>query len=95
MTMKNTLNKQQEVAAYYQGDAQNLLVMAGAGCGKTKTIISRAAFLVKSGVNASRILMLTFTNRAAREMKQRLRDRTCRAECRCRHISQFLPKGNE
>ena len=74
MTMKNTLNKQQEVAAYYQGDAQNLLVMAGAGCGKTKTIISRAAFLVKSGVNASRILMLTFTNRAAREMKQRLRD---------------------
>lgn len=74
MSKEKTLNKQQEIAAYYQGNAQNLLVVAGAGCGKTKTIISRAAFLIKSGTSASRILMLTFTNRAAREMKKRLKN---------------------
>ena len=66
------LNEQQKAAAEYNGVAQNLLVIAGAGCGKTRTIIARAAHLVKSGLNPSRILMLTFTNRAAKEMKERL-----------------------
>jgi DNA helicase-2/ATP-dependent DNA helicase PcrA len=73
MPGKDTLNDQQEAAAQYNGDAQNVLVIAGAGCGKTRTIISRAAHLISSGTNPSRILMITFTNRAAREMRNRLK----------------------
>jgi len=67
------LNPQQTAAAQYAGCAQSLLVVAGAGCGKTRTIIARAAHLLRAGIDASRILMLTFTNRAAREMKKRLK----------------------
>jgi ATP-dependent DNA helicase UvrD/PcrA len=67
------LNPQQKAAAQYTGSAQNLLVVAGAGCGKTRTIIARASHLIRSGIDASRILMMTFTNRAAREMKNRLK----------------------
>ena len=67
------LNPQQQAAAQYRGSAQSLLVMAGAGCGKTRTIIARTSHLIRSGVDASRILMMTFTNRAAREMKIRLK----------------------
>ncbi len=66
------LNPQQEAAAQYSGSAKSLLIMAGAGCGKTRTIIARTSYLIRSGVDASRILMMTFTNRAAREMKMRL-----------------------
>jgi DNA helicase II / ATP-dependent DNA helicase PcrA len=67
------LNPQQRAAAQYHGTAQSLLVVAGAGCGKTRTIIARASHLIRSGIDASRILMMTFTNRAAREMKNRLK----------------------
>jgi len=66
------LNEQQKNAVTYQGEAKNILVTAGAGCGKTRTIIARAIYLVQSGTDASRILMMTFTNRAAKEMKSRL-----------------------
>ena len=67
------LNSQQKSAVTFNGEAKNILVVAGAGCGKTRTIIARAVYLVRSGVQPSRILMLTFTNRAAREMKSRMR----------------------
>jgi len=66
------LNKQQRNAAEYNGNAKNILVTAGAGCGKTRTIIARAIHLLQSGTDASRILMMVFTNRAAREIKARL-----------------------
>lgn len=66
------LNQEQQLAAHYQGDSKHLLVLAGAGTGKTRTIIGRVIFLVKSGVPAQRILMLTFTRRAAKEMVGRL-----------------------
>jgi len=62
MPVENTLNDQQKAAVQYNGDAQNLLVITGAGCGKTRTIISRAAHLIKSGTDSSRILLVTFTN---------------------------------
>ncbi|MGB5984585.1 MAG: ATP-dependent helicase [Desulfobacterales bacterium] len=65
-----SLNPQQQQAATY--DQGHVLVLAGAGTGKTRTIIARAAYLISQGVALQRILLLTFTRRAAREMIQRL-----------------------
>ena len=48
-----------------------LLVIAGAGTGKTKTLTYRVAHLIVNGVNPQRILLLTFTRRAAQEMTYR------------------------
>jgi len=64
------LNKNQQIAAEYKD--QHILVLAGAGTGKTLTIIARAEHLIRKGVDPRRILLLTFTRRAAREMTDRL-----------------------
>ncbi|MBI5685543.1 MAG: ATP-dependent helicase [Verrucomicrobia bacterium] len=63
------LNPQQRAAATH-GDGP-LLVIAGAGTGKTKTLAARVACLLERGVPAERILLLTFTRRAAQEMIRR------------------------
>ena len=52
--------------------AQNCLVLAGAGSGKTKTIVARAAYLIAQGIPAQNILILTFTRRAASEIVARV-----------------------
>src|SRR5262249_8152849 len=65
------LNPRQHTAVTHTGGP--LLVLAGAGTGKTTTLCSRVAWLVSQGVEPERILLLTFTRRAAREMIQRAR----------------------
>jgi DNA helicase II / ATP-dependent DNA helicase PcrA len=64
------LNSAQREAVLDRGDAP-LLVIAGAGTGKTTTIAHRIARLVTDGANAQRILLLTFSRRAAQEMTRR------------------------
>jgi DNA helicase-2/ATP-dependent DNA helicase PcrA len=66
---RRELNEQQ-FAAVTAGDGP-VLVIAGAGSGKTRTLVYRLAWLVEQGVAPGRILLLTFTNRAAKEMISR------------------------
>src|SRR6058998_1245675 len=63
------LNPQQAAAATH-GDGP-LLIIAGAGTGKTRTLVYRVAHLIDRGVKPERILLLTFTRRAAHEMLSR------------------------
>jgi DNA helicase-2/ATP-dependent DNA helicase PcrA len=63
------LNPQQRAAAEHP--AGPLLVVAGAGTGKTKTLAARVAALIRGGADPGRILLLTFTRRAAAEMLRR------------------------
>ena len=65
----NVLNPEQCAAATAPDGP--MLVLAAAGTGKTRTLVHRVAYLVERGVPPERILLLTFTNRAAREMLER------------------------
>jgi DNA helicase-2/ATP-dependent DNA helicase PcrA len=62
---------QEQLDAVLNGDGA-CLVLAGAGSGKTRTITYRVAYLIERGVRPSEILLLTFTNKSAREMLERV-----------------------
>lgn len=74
MNFLTTLNESQLKAVIHPDGP--LFVVAGAGTGKTKTLTSRIAYLIMNDVEPSHILAVTFTNKAAREMKSRVVDMT-------------------
>ncbi len=76
------LNEQQLAAATAPGGPA--LVIAGAGTGKTRTLVYRVAYLVETGIDPDRIVLLTFTRRAAREMLTRA---ATLLDGRCKRVS--------
>ncbi|WP_291910734.1 ATP-dependent helicase [Chitinophaga sp. CB10] len=78
--------RQREAVIHINGP---LMIVAGAGSGKTKVLTTRIAHLMRNGVDAFNILSLTFTNKAAREMKERVEKILGGSEARNLYIGTF------
>jgi len=77
---------QREAATHVNGP---LMIVAGAGSGKTKVLTTRIAHLISNGVDSFNILALTFTNKAAKEMKERVEKTLGNTEARNLYIGTF------
>src|SRR5215213_2862711 len=89
--LTSELNAEQAAAATF--GAGPLLIIAGAGTGKTRTLIYRLAHLIEAGVRPERILLLTFTRRAAHEMLARA-ERLVGGACRGVNGGTFHATGH-
>ncbi len=81
------LNVPQRIAVEHRDGP--IMIIAGAGSGKTKVLTTRIAHLMKNGVDAFNILALTFTNKAAAEMKERVEKALGNSEARNLYIGTF------
>ncbi|MBN8671489.1 MAG: UvrD-helicase domain-containing protein, partial [Chitinophagales bacterium] len=84
--LKGLNDKQREAVEHINGP---LMIVAGAGSGKTKVLTTRIAHLMHHGVDAFNILALTFTNKAAAEMKERIEKILGNTEARNLYIGTF------
>ena len=78
--------RQREAVLHIDGP---MMIVAGAGSGKTKVLTTRIAHLMANGVDAFNILALTFTNKAAKEMKERVEKILGNNEARNLYIGTF------
>src|SRR6188472_4724825 len=79
-------DRQREAVLTIEGP---LMIVAGAGSGKTKVLTTRIAHLMANGVDSFNILALTFTNKAAKEMKERVEHILGNNEARNLYIGTF------
>ena len=89
----SALNPPQLQAVTHRDGA--MLVLAGAGSGKTRVITYRIGHLIESGVNPSAIVAVSFTNKAAREMRERVTDLVGREIAKLCKLSTFHALGAE
>lgn len=84
--IKGLNERQKEAVLHREGP---IMIIAGAGSGKTKVLTTRIAHLMSNGVDAFNILALTFTNKAAKEMKERIEHTLGNNEARNLYIGTF------
>jgi DNA helicase-2/ATP-dependent DNA helicase PcrA len=92
MNLFENLNPAQKTAVEHIDGP--LLILAGAGSGKTKVLTTRIAYMLEKGANPEEILAITFTNKAAKEMKQRVEKLVGPEKGRKLFVSTFHSMGN-